>query len=271
MKTSCIIPTFNRKDMVLRAIKSVLAQSVPIHEIIVVDDGSTDQTSKAIAEHFPTVTILVTQQLGPGNARNVGAQNADGDVLFFLDSDDLWHENHIEALLGCHEKGFDVSYGVTKNVWHLGADNELPCFFIPDTFQQHSGWVKRELFKWCFLVPSAFSVTKKAYRQTGGFPQAYPGEDWLFFLRLAESHRFGFTKNVIATRYMHGTNLCCNMDLAKDAQHIWQRVSDEMLASKWATKKDENWAKSHAELIKQDGYKWKSVQDWYLAAMKKNY
>lgn len=254
--------------MIVRAIESVFAQTLSVHEIIVVDDGSTDGTASEVKRRFQGVRVVSTKNCGPGHARNVGADCANGDLLFFLDSDDIWHENHVHALLYSHSQGDEACYGVTKNISLFSHESyaDQGFFLIPDHWQRFSGWIKRELFRWCFLVPSSFSITRKAYMQSGGFPEDYPGEDWVFFLRLAEQHRFGFTDNIITTRYMHGANLCCNKDLTTEAGLIWGRVCGEMLSSRWVTDEDAIWARSHAELIKQDGYKWKNVQDWYLAA-----
>jgi glycosyltransferase involved in cell wall biosynthesis len=70
MKVSCIIPARDRRDMVLKAIESVLAQEGWVPEVIVVDDGSTDGTKGAVRTHFPWITLISTHGLGPGLARN---------------------------------------------------------------------------------------------------------------------------------------------------------------------------------------------------------
>lgn len=86
---SAIIPTHNRANWLVGAIESVLRQSHPVAELIVVDDGSTDNT-KEVVQKYANVRYIYQSQRGPSAARNAGARMASGDWLAFLDSDDRW-------------------------------------------------------------------------------------------------------------------------------------------------------------------------------------
>lgn len=88
-KISVIIPTYNRRDYLKACLKSVRNQTTSPHEIIIVDDGSTDGT-RAWVERQDDCVLIAQENLGPGAARNAGAQIATGNYLAFLDSDDLW-------------------------------------------------------------------------------------------------------------------------------------------------------------------------------------
>ena len=100
MKVSALIPTFNRRAYIERAIDSVLAQTVPVDEIIIVDDGSTDGTADAVeAKYGPRVRVVRQQNLGLGGARRRGIQEAHGEWIAFLDSDDEWVPHRNEQLL----------------------------------------------------------------------------------------------------------------------------------------------------------------------------
>jgi glycosyltransferase involved in cell wall biosynthesis len=91
MRISAIIPTYNRRAHTFRAIDSVLAQTLPVEEIIVVDDGSTDGTAEAIRSHYGSRVVVLTQEnAGVSAARNRGIRAAHGKWLAFLDSDDVW-------------------------------------------------------------------------------------------------------------------------------------------------------------------------------------
>lgn len=97
LKISALIPTYNRRTQVLRAIESVLAQTTPVHEIVVVDDGSTDGTAEAIRNRYgPPVSVFRQENAGVSAARNRGIREARGEWVAFLDSDDEWSPSKIE-------------------------------------------------------------------------------------------------------------------------------------------------------------------------------
>jgi hypothetical protein len=96
LSVSVVIPTFNRAHLVRRAVDSALAQITPGDEIIVVDDGSTDDTAMALAPYRGRIVYLRTPNGGGGAARNVGIKHATRDLVAFLDSDDEWMPGKLE-------------------------------------------------------------------------------------------------------------------------------------------------------------------------------
>ncbi len=97
--TSVVIPTFNRSALVTRAINSVLSQTYPPSEIIVVDDGSTDDTPAVIQRFGERVRYLRQERGGASKARNYGVAEAASDWIAFLDSDDVWVEDYLCRML----------------------------------------------------------------------------------------------------------------------------------------------------------------------------
>ena len=103
-KISVVIPTYNRAQTIMRAINSVLSQTLPAFEILVVDDGSSDGTKELLQAHgfFNKKTkalakkYLVKENSGVSSARNLGIKNANGDFIAFLDSDDAWSKRKLE-------------------------------------------------------------------------------------------------------------------------------------------------------------------------------
>jgi glycosyltransferase involved in cell wall biosynthesis len=93
---SVIIPTYNRADVVCRAIDSVLGQTYTNHEVIVVDDGSTDETQSKLRGYGDRIRVLTQENSGPSKARNRGIATACGEVIAFLDSDDYWLPTKLE-------------------------------------------------------------------------------------------------------------------------------------------------------------------------------
>ena len=98
-RVSVIIPTFNRADLVKQAVDSVLRQTVTDYEVIVVDDGSTDGTRQALEDVTPPVRYYFQKNRGVAAARNLGIEEARGEYLAFLDSDDLFEPGFLEAVL----------------------------------------------------------------------------------------------------------------------------------------------------------------------------
>src|SRR4051812_32406172 len=87
---SIVIPTFNRARLLREALESVFAQEFTDYEVLVVDDGSTDDTQAELARHGERVRVLRQENQGQGAARNLGIEHATGSYVVFLDSDDVW-------------------------------------------------------------------------------------------------------------------------------------------------------------------------------------
>jgi glycosyltransferase involved in cell wall biosynthesis len=100
MRVSAVIPTFNRRDYIRRAIDSILAQTVPVDEVIIVDDGSTDGTAEAVEAWYGSQVRIVKQENGGVSAaRRRGVREAKGEWIAFLDSDDEWSSTRNAELL----------------------------------------------------------------------------------------------------------------------------------------------------------------------------
>lgn len=226
---SVIIPNFNNGKTLARAIDSVLAQTFAAHEIIVVDDGSTDD-SKAVAESYgERVRYLWQKNQGVSAARNYGVEKATGDWLAFLDADDEYCANRLEAhadwiaeeadldfLLGDQESrtpdGDFIETFIAKSrsgrailSKHKGADRIILC---PDDFENLIGDGFTEI--------RTISVPKKHFINLGGFSSKLKvGEDLHFFVRLfAVSKKGGVVPQVLSTYYIYPTSV-----LRKDSLH----------------------------------------------------
>lgn len=131
---SVIIPVFNRAVSVLRSIDSVFAQTLPVGEIIVIDDGSTDGTPEAIRRHFGSRVRLITQaNRGPSGARNVGLRSAQCNWVAFLDSDDIWHPQKLEMQFAAlHRFGEEASFCFTNNSFTGASEFAATVFDVAD-------------------------------------------------------------------------------------------------------------------------------------------
>ncbi len=134
MLFSVIIPTFNRAALLREALDSIFAQTFTDYEVIVVDDGSTDDTSAVIAGYGNRIRFFRQENSGPGTARNLGIQNASGKYVAFLDSDDVWFPwalaSYHEAIQRCGRPGL-----IAGNFLKFSQSDELKA--VQKTGLQH--------------------------------------------------------------------------------------------------------------------------------------
>jgi len=139
---SVLVPTYQRRDSVVQAVRSILAQSYRDFEVIVVDDGSTDGTGDAIAPLG--VRYLWQENRGVSAARNAGLRVARGRVIAFLDSDNTWYPDHLDVVvsaLGLHPSVVAAS---TAPAYHVGTRLE----------RGGCGWCARSRTSWCARWPA---------------------------------------------------------------------------------------------------------------------
>ena len=261
---SCIIPTRNRSEMTLQAVSSVLAQEGDLEiEIIVVDDASSDDTASKLAERFPEVNVIGSKErLGPAGARNLGARQAGGSVIMFLDSDDLWHADHCLLLAEALERT-PCAFCITQNIDMNTGD----LFQVPD--QETISRLRRadlldELFRWCYIMPSSFAVSKEAFFEIGGFPEAGLGEDWLFFIEAACRYEIQMVERAATTRRLHSGSLCrrwCTPQAIDELVSLVEERASALRPDSGLSK----WFKEHRAIIQKEAGSWQSVQDWFSA------
>jgi glycosyltransferase involved in cell wall biosynthesis len=249
--------------MALEAIESVMRQQYSKVEIILVDDGSTDNTIAEVASQFPATHIITRHDVGPGQARNAGVAASKGDILMFLDSDDIWLDNHVQQLVDVLNRGFQVAYGVahTKNMI-AGAD-----FLIPENGTGIEGDCFDALLNWCFLVPSAMAIQRDTFMAIGGFNTLSFGEDWIFFLKLAAQFPFGFAgPESITLRRLHSGSLCFLSD-KKKLLVIIRGIFTFLKNEPRATASHLHYFKRLHDWTVDNNAQWSTVQEWYLSML----
>lgn len=201
---SVIIPTYNRAAVVAGAIDSALAQTYQNQETLVVDDGSTDGTCDFLRQRYGSrVRVLSKPNGGVSSARNFGLQQAQGELLAFLDSDDQWHRDHVAAqveFLVAHP-GYgmvvtDVQYTDTegRDTWRVSRRDWIPV----------DGDVLRYVVRCPMLTPSSAMITREVYDTIGGFDLTLvTAEDLDFHLRVAARFPIGVIERSL-TRCMQG-------------------------------------------------------------------
>jgi glycosyltransferase involved in cell wall biosynthesis len=213
--TSVIIPTYNHSKFIAAAIRSVLGQSVPVDEIIVVDDGSTDETRNVLEPYYDRISYIYQPNRGPAAARNRGMEEARGDFIAFLDSDDIWirDKTKIQMEMFSRFPDLDIIFGDMAN-FSQDNHNSLPEIKnreIHDYFIAHSSNIER-MFD-CLItenmVPTPTVILKKACIVRVGFfdENLKIAEDFDYWLRATKCCSFGFVNAVLVKRRRHDSNL----------------------------------------------------------------
>jgi len=183
---SVIIPTYTRWPMVGEAIDSVLAQGCKDIEIVVVDDGSEDDTAKQLSRYGTTMRLFSQPRRGVASARNLGARQSTAKYLSFLDSDDLWKSKKLEVQLHFMESHPEVEICQTEEIWIRNGMRVNP----KKKHRKPSGDIFRASLDLCLISPSAVMMTRKLFERKGRFDESFPVcEDYDLWLRVAADTR----------------------------------------------------------------------------------
>jgi glycosyltransferase involved in cell wall biosynthesis len=244
---SVVIAAYNRGAKIARTLDSVLAQTCAASEIIVVDDGSTDDTAGWIRTQYPQVIVATFPNGGTSVARNRGAAIARGDVLVFLDHDDEMRPNAIASLLGLFERfpkaraAFaDHSLrNLTDGTYYSNHHFEIPSFHRMrrvDTIKQadNARLYGRAMFYALLrgnLLQQPWAIYRDTYTALGGFDATIRFcEDWELFLRVSDRVPLAVSDSVIGNHYLWGGNL-----VLSEGQHQWHLkvLRQRIAAARW--------------------------------------
>lgn len=244
-KVSVIIPTYNREKVILDSLKSVVNQSLAPDEIIIVDDGSTDNTKKVVEEYIRGVDIpckLIDNRRAKGvsGARNTGILESTGELLAFLDSDDLWLPKKLEeqvAVIGNHglcycDHYFFIEYFSEK----IAARKNIPL---------KQGEFLLELLKSSFLIPSSVIVTRDKVLEVGMFQEELrTGEDFAFFLKLSCVTTTACVSSELVAKRISRDSLAIEYDRVVVGSNIMNMIMNVVARS------DKRWALQDPEVRK---------------------
>ncbi|MBI4389590.1 MAG: glycosyltransferase family 2 protein [Nitrospinae bacterium] len=202
---SAIIPTFNRAPWLKEAMASVLSQNYEDFELLVVDDGSTDDTREMVKD-FPEVRYIRNEEnSGVSRARNIGVQNARGSFICFLDSDDLWEKDKLAAQMDWMERRPECRACYTDELWVRNGRRVNPM----NKHGKYSGDIFRHCLPLCIVSPSSVMLQASLLAEVGGFDEALPAcEDYDLWLRIAARYPFHFIpRKLIVKRGGHAGQL----------------------------------------------------------------
>jgi len=254
-RLSLVIPTHNRALLIGDTLDSALGQSLPFAEIIVVDDGSTDNTLEVLAPYAGRVQVIQIVKGGVQRARNMGVAAAKGDYIVLCDSDDLLEKDYVSTISAwlTEHPDCDAVYAnfVTFNDRGTQADkfSQAPAGFfdgaqrtgaflhdIPDLYARTVSYQP--------LFPSGSLVRKSLYEHIGGYDPRFFGvgsEDWEFTLRLIGQARVALCTTPIVRIRKHNANIsadnirqvsgCAQILEYALANHPWSRPYRDLILS----------------------------------------
>lgn len=286
-EVSIIITTYNYGHLIAASIDSVINQDYDDFELIVVDDGSTDDTRAVVSSYSDRIRYVWQEHLGIAEARNRGIAEARSDLIAFQDADDLWAPNtlsvRVEAMRLHPELGLIFGDAMVER------DGEV---IVPSFLRERA--VLRDLDTVCekgdfrIIAESAFAallrerfipipsiiIPKRRFEEVGPWDASFEGvEDYEFYLRLAKRFRIGYVDRVLVKCRIHGANVSCSvgkqnqrrinllrtfMDdpelLSRDRAALRRRLSELHLESAWHAKEDGDVAGARRDYMRAWSY-----------------
>ena len=200
-KISIVIPTYNSEKFIENCIHSLLNQSIPCYEIIVINDGSTDNT-KDILSKYKCLNVIHQTNKGPSSSRNLGIELAKGNWIAFLDSDDIWHKHQLKNMHEFIHNNEDV-------YWSFGAYNEKKWMFKLNYIYSRTDCVVEDFFAGCLnkmqLNTSSILINKKIFNNKSfRFNEEFSNsEDFELWMKIACLYpKIGY-RSYVGCEYLH--------------------------------------------------------------------
>lgn len=233
---SVIMPAYNARPYIAEAIRSVMDQDYPNIELIVVDDGSVDGSADYAESLGARLRVIRQANAGVAAARNKGLAEAKGELIAFLDADDVWLPAKISAqveYLRQHPETA-VVYGIFLR-WHAKADGSFdapPAPVVKDPHKvlvaRHSGWIYTELLFDNIVHVITAMIRREVVEKLGGFDESLPtGEDYDFWLRMSRHFRADKLNRVLAYYRVHASSITKVPRAANNEYEVLKRILDQ--------------------------------------------
>jgi len=214
---SVVIPTYNSEKYITKTLETLYSQTYNNYEVIVSDDGSSDNTVEVVKEVFDKYghrknKIIINTHEGPGAARNKGIENASGDWISFLDSDDLWNDNKLERVVGYILENEDIDL-----VCHslIAKDGSKETLVDPLKFFNNKINPFLSIYRNNSLYTSALTIKKSILYQAGLFDIRLPSaQDYDLWLRLGmiSKIKMGLLEDPLSTHILREGNISSNVE-----------------------------------------------------------
>lgn len=219
-KVSVIIPTYNAMPYLPETVDSVLQQTFTDFELIIIDDGSSDQTVQWLSELAdPRVRLICQENQGVTVARNLGIAEAKGEYIAFLDHDDLWNLTKLEKQVSCLDN--NPSVGLVHTWMVLVDEHGKSTGRVMISNAEGDVW--KQLLEQNSIASSSVMVRRCCFETVGVFSPArdfYTVEDWEFWIRIAASYPFAMIKEPLLSWRQHANNGSKNWRLMEQAYRL---------------------------------------------------
>lgn len=200
-EVSIIIPTYNRAAYIPRAIHSVLNQLEVSFGLIVVDDGSIDQTKQVVNELFynePRLKYINQKNRGPSSARNLGIKNSKATFIAFLDSDDEWLPRKLKTQLDFFQMNPDLLICQTEEIWIRNGKRVNSM----NKHKKFGGFIFEKCLPLSIVSPSCVMMRREFFDQVGLFDESLPAcEDYDLWLRTSARFPIGLIEKFLVIKY----------------------------------------------------------------------
>lgn len=209
---SVILPVYNRAGWVKHAVESVLAQTHRNLELLVVNDGSTDDTRRVLDDFGPGVRVLEQPHAGAEAARNLGLAHARGELVAFIDSDDAWHADRLRRQLPLFSRPeVGLVFGNAVLVDHRQATPRRLRRTFFDSVRPSRGRVTKELGRGCFIPFSSVLVRRELLAGAGGFTPGRVAADYLKWVELSVACEFDYVETPVFDYAIHEGGISHNL------------------------------------------------------------
>jgi glycosyltransferase involved in cell wall biosynthesis len=207
---SVIIPTYNAAQYVARAVDSALAQTYSPVEVIVVDDGSTDNTVQVLEPYNSKIHYLYQPNAGQAAARNRAIRQSSGDFYAFLDADDMWQKDKLEQQIPVLLS--NPKLGLVHSNFDYLDEKTGKTFTISRPRHKLVGRCYTRLFFGCSIFASSVVVRRECLEKIGLFDEQIPPgiEDYDLWLRISQEYEFAYVPRCLAVYRQHSTNISHN-------------------------------------------------------------
>ena len=195
---SVIVPTFNRRLQLERALRSVFAQTLQPHEVIVIDDGSSDDTYAMLQSKYPQVRYVFQENQGVSKARNKGISLAKYPWMAFLDSDDEWLPEKLQRQIAVLQQYPQYLLCHSEEIW-IRRGKRVNAM---DKHRKYGGYIYDKCLPLCAISPSSVVIHRELFEHVGLFDESLPAcEDYDLWLRICNEHPVLYIDTPLIVKY----------------------------------------------------------------------